>query len=147
MPSDTRTAAGENERVFEALFKERAPQTSLLGKRRYVRGNVEISVDQSFSHAGTTYLVEVDSGNMAKLLVGQYLLLNCLLSPSDKPAFFMVVHAYKKYNPIRTIANLSLVNQELLKGNGIPFGAIHIGSLTDEWSNGAHGLLERLAAG
>ena len=57
MPSDTRTAAGENERVFEALFKERAPQTSLLGKRRYVRGNVEISVDQSFSHAGTTYLV------------------------------------------------------------------------------------------
>jgi hypothetical protein len=147
MTSNARAAAGDNERLFEALFEERAPQTSLLGKRRYVRGNVEISVDQSFTHAGTTYLVEVDSGNMAKLLVGQYLLLNCLLSPSDRPAFFVVVHTYKKFNPTRTIANLSLVNQELLQGKGIPFGAIHISSLIDDWFNGTHGLLERLAAG
>ena len=87
MTSKTRAAAGDNERVFEALFEERAPETPLMGKRRYVRGNVEISVDQSFTHNGTTYLVEVDSGNMAKLLVGQYLLLNCLLSSSDRPVF------------------------------------------------------------
>ncbi|MCA3215532.1 MAG: hypothetical protein ING39_08940 [Burkholderiales bacterium] len=141
MTFEARTSAGTNERKFEALFRAHLPLTPLNGKRRYTQGNVQISVDQSFTYDGTTYLVEVDSGNMAKLLVGQYILLNHLVPSNDRPAFFMVVHAYKDYKPQRTTANLSLVNQELLNGKGIPFGAVHLNSIANGWPNGVPSLL------
>lgn len=54
MTSKARTPVGDNERIFEALFEEQAPRTPLLGKRRFSRGKVQISVDQSFTHARTT---------------------------------------------------------------------------------------------
>ncbi|WP_349572749.1 hypothetical protein [Azotobacter salinestris] len=137
----TRTKAGENERRFEDLFRKSAPTTPLLGKKRYTRGEVEISVDQSFIHEGVEYLVEVDSANMAKLLTGQYVLLNQLYTGDKGKAFFLLVHTYRAYNPKRSTNNLALINHELYDGDGIKFGAIHIDDLMQGWVNGVEGFL------
>lgn len=146
MSIETRPTAGTNERKFEALFRAQVPDAQLLGKRQFAEENVRISVDQSFTYKDTTYLIEVDSGNMAKLLVGQYILLNQLVPEEEKPAFFVVVHAYRAYNPGRTIANLSLVNRALLEGKGIPFGAVHFDTITSGWSDGVSGFLDCLVS-
>jgi hypothetical protein len=139
-----RTKAGENERRFERLFRESAPTTPLLGKRRYVRGEVEISVDQSFSYDGVEYLVEIDSANMAKLLTGQYVLLNQLYTGDKEKAFFLLVHTYRAYNPKRSTNNLALINNELYGGKGIAFGALHIDELSQGWADGVEGFLGML---
>lgn len=130
-----RVAAGTNERHFETVMRQKATDVHLLGKRRFTSGEVEISVDQSLDYAGTEYLIEIDSANMAKLLVGQYVLLNQLHTTRHKTPFFLVVHTYKKYNPSRTLQNLQLVNQQLYDGQGIAFGALHIDSLS-KWKFG-----------
>jgi hypothetical protein len=137
----TRKKAGENERRFERLFRESAPTTPLLGKKRYARGEVEISVDQSFVYEGIEYLVEVDSANMAKLLTGQYVLLNQLYTGDKAKAFFLLVHTYRAYNPRRSTNNLALINTEIYGGNGMAFGALHIDALSGGWRNGAAGFL------
>lgn len=137
-----RTKAGDNERKFKALFEANVPGTPLTGKQRYKLRGIEISVDQSFEHKGKEFLVEIDSGNMAKLLVGQYVLINQLrLLP--KKAFFLVVHTYKKYNPTRTVNNLQFVNENLFGCKGIPFGVVHIEQLT-KWSGEIPGLIAML---
>ena len=88
-------------------------------------GDVSISVDQSFTIDGKTYLVEVDSANMAKLLVGQYTLL-CALNPDDVDRYvFLVVHYYKGYNPDRTMNNLREINRLVFKDKGMKFLVIH----------------------
>ncbi len=86
-------------------------------------------MDESFVHGGNEYLLEIDSGNMAKLLVGQYVLLNQLRKDAVQPAVFLVVHTYKAYNPDRTLENLRLINRQLYKDNGIPFRALHVSAL------------------
>jgi len=120
---------GKNERQFAKLVLELAPQIELLGKVKRTQGNISISVDQSIIHNGTNYWIEIDSGNIPKLLVGQYVLLNQLKKENDYPVFFLVVHTYKSYDPERTLKNLRLVNDQLYSGRGIPFGAIHISDL------------------
>lgn len=140
-----RTKAGENERRFEKLFREHAPSTELNGKKRYKRGEVEISVDQSFMHSDVEYLVEIDSANMAKLLTGQYVLLNQLYSGDKAKAFFVLVHTYRKYNPTRSTNNLELINKELYSGKGIAFGALHIDQLSQGWADGVSGFLAKLS--
>jgi len=99
---------------------------------------VEISVDQSFTDGGITYLIEVDSNNYAKLLVGQYVLLNELCDLPKTHVQFLVVHFYDsrtKYNPQRTINNLDLVNNNLYRGRGIKYGAVHFDDLLT-WAGG-----------
>jgi hypothetical protein len=146
MPLSTkpRTPAGFNETRVRALLSGKAPDILFLGKRRFSQGNVEISVDDSFTHDGTNYLLEVDSGNMAKLLVGQYVLLNQLSNHLEFPSRFLVVHTYKAYNPSRTLENLRLVNQQLYAGNGLPFGAIHFSTL-EACSSGIQNVLQLFA--
>jgi hypothetical protein len=136
-----RTTAGFNEQRVKALMLQKAPGIGLRGKQRFSDGNVEISVDESFTHGEKEYLLEIDSGNMAKLLVGQYVLLNQLRKDAVQPAVFLVVHAYRAYNPDRTLENLRLVNRQLYKDSGIPFGAVHVSAL----ENCATGLPQVLA--
>lgn len=130
-----RPKAGSNEKLFVELMQQKIADISLSGKQRFTQDDVEISTDQSFSHNGISYLIEIDSANMAKLLVGQYVLINQLYNKTKENAFFLVVHTYKNYNPQRTIKNLSLVNGQLYSGAGIKFGAIHIDTLK-QWRGG-----------
>jgi len=140
MEALNRVTAGTNERIVKALI-ERTPDAKLLGKRRFSAGDVEISVDESLEYRGIEYLIEVDSGNMAKLLVGQYVLLNQLHTSQVMRPFFLVVHTYKNYNPRRTLHNLGLVNRQLYGGKGIDFGAIHFTELR-AWSGDFGALVE-----
>ena len=141
-PPIARAKSGDNERKFKDHFEANVSGTPLKGKQRFNLPGIEISVDQSFEHEGKDFLVEIDSANMAKLIVGQYVLIN-LLRNLPKEAFFLVVHAYKDYKPMRTVKNLQLVNERIYKGKGIPFGAVHITKLT-KWSGGVPGLLAML---
>lgn len=130
-----RPKAGSNEKLFVELLQQKIAGISLSGKQRFTLDNVEISADQSLTHNGISYLIEIDSANMAKLLVGQYALINQLYANPKENAFFLVVHTYKNYNPERTIKNLSLINEQLYSGAGIKFGAIHIETLK-QWQDG-----------
>lgn len=130
-----RAKAGSKEDVVSSLLREKVKGLVLSGKRRFQGANVEISTDESFTYDGITYLVEVDSGNMAKVLVGQYVLLNALHDLNKEKLFFLVVHTYKKYNPQRTLSNLEFANQQFFANNGIRFGAIHLDSLKT-WCGG-----------
>lgn len=127
-----RTKAGANELRFAQIMQKSTPDTPLQGKRRFSSGDVSISVDQSLEHEGVSYLIEIDSANMAKLLVGQYVLLNQLHGNEKEKSFFLVIHTFQNFNPQRTLNNLQLVNEQLYEGDGIKFGAMHINSL-EQW--------------
>lgn len=133
--------AGHNERRFQQLA--RSLGAALKGKQSFKQGKVKISVDESFTHKGRQYLIEIDSGNMAKLLVGQYVLLNQLHPQSNTPPVFVVIHNYKNYNPERTVRNLELVNQQLYAGKGLDFGAMHMDQL-DHWDGSFDSLLAQV---
>jgi hypothetical protein len=117
------TKAGSNEAKFLALFSDRFSTISLNEHPRYVdpdTGTV-ISVDFAAPSLSNPLLVEVDSGNEAKLLVGQYTLLNELYDGDKEKALFLVIHFYKKYNPHRTIKNFRLINKAIYQNQGLNF--------------------------
>lgn len=109
--------AGKNEKDFESIFETYKLNGLLKGKKTYNNKKsgdekVSISVDYRIVYDNKEILIEIDSGNMAKLIVGQYTLLNILCeNPENKT--FIVVHYYKDYNPIRTIKNLKFVADKL----------------------------------
>lgn len=130
--------AGQNEKRFIHLFSKRFGKGILLGKKVFKNlDTVQISVDNSFTDKKHNYLIEIDSGNMAKLLVGQYTLLNELYTGDKEDCTFIIIHTYKKYNPERTRKNLNLINTAVYKGNGIRFYAMHINDLENwrKWKN------------
>ena len=83
--------------------------------------DVYISVDGHFEYEDKLYLVEIDSGNQAKLLAGQYILLNVLwkdIKIEEKSyamdnCIFLVVHYYDNYNTDRTTNVLSELKNDL----------------------------------
>ena len=125
-------SAGRNEKRFINLFRTRFGNNVLEGKKVFRNSDsVEISVDNSFRHGNLEFLIEIDSGNMAKLLAGQYTLLNELYTGNKENCIFVVIHTYKKYNPERTTKNLALINSSIYQGKGIRFFAMHISELED----------------
>lgn len=132
--STKRPIAGTNETDFRKIIGK----NNLLGKKRYsyidskTNQTVEISVDESFVHNNKLYLVEIDSGNEAKLLVGQYCLLNLLFNDEKyekKDVVFLVIHYYKDYDPMRTQKNLKLVKERF--NLTIPFLALYKSDFKD----------------
>jgi hypothetical protein len=121
--------AGDNEKIFRLLFSETNQSITLLGKKVFHINEVTISVDESFKNNDIEYLVEIDSGNMAKLIVGQYVLLNELYNGCKDKAIFVVIHFYKDYKPERTIKNLDLVNTNLYNNKGIKYIVLHINDI------------------
>jgi hypothetical protein len=119
--------AGTNEFKFETFMKNRYRGSVLNGKVTYGKQAASnISVDNSIEIGGKKILIEIDSGNMAKLLAGQYTLLNLLCNEENKDVLFIVIHYYKDYNPERTVKNLKLINEKLFKNKGIKFKVFHI---------------------
>ncbi len=116
-----KTYAGKNERLFEAAFP--FPK-DLKGKLIFKSPDydVQISVDNHLEQPeqNLTVLFEIDSANAAKLIVGQYVLLNELL-PDPEKYLLVILHYYKGYNIERTVHNLSLVNNQLYQGRGLRF--------------------------
>ncbi|APY12112.1 hypothetical protein BWZ22_13120 [Seonamhaeicola sp. S2-3] len=131
------TAAGSNEAEFKEIIESKFGE--ILNGKRIWRDNesqVEISVDQTIETDDYNLLIEIDSGNYAKLIVGQYTLLNELHDCPDKKPVFIVVHFYNRYtdtpyNPERTIRNLNFINQKVLSENGIPFLVFNLNTFND----------------
>ena len=99
--------AGDNEKAFRGRMNGKIKGKLSLKSDE----NVYISVDGHFEYENKLYLVEIDSGNQAKLLAGQYILLNVLwndikieeTSYAIENCIFLVVHYYDSYNSDRTI--------------------------------------------
>ena len=123
-------SAGENEKNFkERLRKNLKSKLSLKDGTK--KNRVFISVDFHFEYNNKLYLVEIDSGNEAKLLAGQYILLNAIWQNKKieektyniEDCVFLVVHYYKDYNPQRTIVILSKLQNKY--GLKLAFKALH----------------------
>ena len=118
--------AGSNEKKFTKLIRDKLG-FELDGKWVFktLDSTASISVDNSINDADTQILFEIDSGNMSKLLVGQYTLLN-ILHPKPENTIFVVVHYYRNYSSIRTLENFRLVNKYNLDSSGIRFVVFNI---------------------
>jgi hypothetical protein len=68
--------------------------------------SIKTSVDFKLNIDDVSFLFEVDSNNVAKIIFGQYILLNKAKNLPLNP-FFIVIHCYKKYNVERTIKHLN----------------------------------------
>jgi len=122
------SVAGTNEKKFAKVLNEKI-NAQLKGKLNFKSkdGGVSISVDDSLVSDEWIVMFEIDSANMAKLIAGQYTLLNILARDDEKTKgkklLFVIVHYYKNYNSERTSKNLSLINSSYYNGLGIPFRA------------------------
>lgn len=141
--------AGDREKQFIS-FCNSIDSNLLSGKISFENSDkVYVSVDNSIITDKEIILIEIDASNQAKLVSGQYTLLNLLQdSPSnkyidlvkDKKLIFFVVHCYgsynkNKYNPDRSKNNLKLINRLAFGSNGLDFGSIHIDDLTNTTIN------------
>ncbi|ANQ21419.1 hypothetical protein BA893_06955 [Vibrio natriegens] len=130
-------SAGNNEKFFLHTLEKQFGVGVLGGKRNFNNhqqgsDKVTISVDQSIELPnGKTLLIEIDSANMAKLLVGQYVLLNGLISSEKENQVFLVVHYYKDYNPQRTEKNLHEIRRLYNSSNWLKYCAIHKNELDE----------------
>ncbi len=131
--------AGENENHFRKIISDKFGANLLAGKKRYTLkldgfDLVETSVDESIQlEDGRVVLIEVDSGNMAKLLAGQYALLNGLCNDDRKKTLFLVVQYYvdrknnrnRPYSPHRTLKNLNAIQHFDPTKKWLPYNAVH----------------------
>lgn len=137
--------AGEKEKAFINLISKVNPEL-LKGKLEFGSPKaVFVSVDNSIEFEDTIFLIEIDASNMAKLVAGQYTLLNILINEqsekskkiidcsSSKELVFLVVHYYgtgdTKYNSERSMKNFRKIDTELLANEGIKFASVHIEDL------------------
>lgn len=132
--------AGSREQEFkrkcESICKE-----ILQGKIAFKNEDgIYVSVDNSIILENQVILIEIDASNQAKLIAGQYTLLNLLQSKpmpncidflQNRELIFLVLHCYgnkmenTSYNPERSRRNLELINNELFNGRGMRFGTLH----------------------
>ena len=137
--------AGSREKQFIDLCGKLDAKL-LCGKISFEDSNkVYVSVDNSIFLNDAIILIEIDASNQAKLVSGQYTLLNLLKeNPSKKyenlvkgkELIFFVIHCYgksenrSKYNPERSKKNFKLIKESAFKGKGLKYGSTHIDDLT-----------------
>ena len=118
--------AADNEKILKIELKDLG--INLQGKKSFsekasLQEKIVISVDESLHDGDRHVLIEIDSFNMAKVVVGQYTILNSLLKnkKDNEKYIFVVVHCYKDYNPSRTKKYLDYINRTVLNDEGIPY--------------------------
>jgi hypothetical protein len=89
---------------------------------------IKTSVDFKINLGGINFLIEVDSNNVAKIIFGQYLLLNKAKDLPQKP-FLIIIHCYDGYNIERTNKHLDYAKE--VYGCFIPYMAF----AEKEWIN------------
>ena len=111
------TCVNENS-FIEKMGYDQKNDKNIKGKVAFGKNNdvdAYISVDGHFEYKNRFYLLEIDSGNEAKLLAGQYILLNALYDKVQcngyaiKDVVFLVIHYYDSYNPERTEKTLKAI--------------------------------------
>lgn len=110
------------------LFNNREKQDKLtkIVRKKEKGFRWELYKDEKVS-INPKYRMIIIAGNMAKLIVGQYTLLNILCNSIEKSNIvFIVIHYYKDYNTKRTEKNLKLVSKAVFNDNGIRFKVFNI---------------------
>ena len=114
-----------NEKRFRRKFLQQFGALSLAGKVLFPpnanRLEVSITADDSVVLDDRRIFIEIDSGNAAKLLIGQYVLLSHLCRNDRQKIIFVVVHYYKNYNSERTKRYFRHVASHFLRDRAIPF--------------------------
>jgi|LakMenE18May11ns_1017448.scaffolds.fasta_scaffold9547869_2 hypothetical protein len=93
--------------------------------------SIKTSVDFKLDIRDVNFLFEVDSNNVVKIIIGQYVLLNKAKNLPPNP-FFIVIHCYKKYNVERTIKHLNYAREAF--ACTIPFAVL----TENEWIKNTH---------
>lgn len=136
--------AGDNEKKLRSLVIDKFGKKALGGKRSYASffdghdDKVYISVDDTILLPdGSAILIEVDSGNYAKLLAGQYVLVNGLFDGVREKTLFLVIHCYKsskdkkEYSSGRTIKNLNAVQKFNPEAVWLPYAVLAFSEFSD----------------
>ncbi|RKL66470.1 hypothetical protein CR203_14305 [Salipaludibacillus neizhouensis] len=118
--------ARTRENEFKRYLRQKYGSEYFIGNTTFSNeDSVSISVDEKIDCTdNSTILIEFDTGNYAKLIVGQYILLNELYQENTSEEVFLVIHANKHYNPERTIKNLKFIKSGLLENKGMNFCAL-----------------------
>jgi hypothetical protein len=140
-------SAKDNEKKFLELFNIKVRGAVLSEQKTFAimdekKRRLSSSVDYYFEHDNRQILVEIDSYNTAKVLVGQYLLINQFRDEALTNPLFLVVHTYKNYEPERTVKYLEHVKDKVLQGKGMPFGVMHINALRSWVGGDTHGFVQ-----
>lgn len=132
-------AAGDNEKLFRKIVCNKFGENLFYGKKSYSlnlddKEKVSISVDESICLPdGSEILIEIDSGNAAKTIVGQYFLLNGLYKKDRNKATFVVIHCHtdkgRDYNPQRTMNNLKAAQSLSASESWINCNALHLNDI------------------
>lgn len=77
-----------------------------------IKDDLQVSVDFIWEINGVKILFEVDSYNAAKIVFGQYILLNHTKEYQNN-CILIVIHCYKKYNIERTEKYLKFAQEKL----------------------------------
>ncbi len=107
----------ENE-LKELLYKKFKIKNLVMQKLPLVKYKVETAIDFQIEYGDKTYLFEVDTYNTAKVLFGQYLLLNNYIQEPEK-FIYIPVHYNSKFNIIHSFNHLDYASKKL--GCKIPF--------------------------
>jgi len=120
--NQSKTKAGVNENNMKEKLGNNIKGKIIFGRSDTAKlKSANISVDGYFEYNKKLYLVEIDSENQAKLLAGQYILIDCLYDTSNNEVtkkysldkvVFLVLHCHKDYKPIRTIKNLEVIKDK-----------------------------------
>ncbi len=115
--------AKKNEKRFK---NEITPFGIILNDAQtYEDNNIKTSVDFKMLAGDKEVLIEIDSYNMSKVVVGQYVILNTILQKQNisKNKIFIIIHFYKGFNTERTKKHMDFINQYSLANKGIPYKA------------------------
>ena len=77
-----------------------------------INNDLQVSVDFIWKEENLTLLFEVDSYNAAKIIFGEYVLLNQVKSYKGN-CILVIIHCYKKYNIERTKKYLKFAEDNL----------------------------------
>lgn len=88
----------------KTIFKELVKKYNLnieKSKPGVVFGELNVSVDFIWKEKDLTFLFEIDSYNAAKIIFGEYVLLNQVKAYKSN-CILVIIHCYKNYNVKRT---------------------------------------------
>ena len=127
----------KNEKKFEQQLS-RIKNLKLSSHKQFStddgsKDHVKIEIDYMIEIDDFQILFEVDSYNMAKVVCGEYVLLNLLYEwTKGKKPIFVIIHYYNKYNSERTVKSLNIIDKKLLNNEKkIPFVVFS----EAEWNN------------
>lgn len=119
----------KNEVFFKNFAEKIGLKIDVLDRVLNVKDyTIKTSFDFKFNHNEITYLIEIDSYNMCKCVLGQYAIINHSKSLYNKDnSIFIVIHFYNNFDKQRTINHLVFAQEQL--NCQIPYAVFHIKEL------------------